>query len=119
MAAGKRDRTGQQTHQRIQPQQLRHADTERVLQQQQAHHHNQESAKHFAARPQTGKVSVKADSGEERQHQRVLQAHIEIDFDIHAFFQNQQRQRHQQAAGDGFRNGIFFEEWDVLNELSP
>ena len=34
VAAGKGNRTGQQPHQRVEAQQLRHADSERVLQQQ-------------------------------------------------------------------------------------
>ena len=68
VAAGKGNRTGQQPHQRVEAQQLRHADTEGVLQQQQPHHHNQERPHDFTASPQAGEVGVEADSGEERQH---------------------------------------------------
>ena len=85
VAAGKGNRTGQQPHQRVEAKQLRHADSERVLQQQQPHHHNQERPQHFAAGAQAGEVGVQADSGKESQHQRIFEAHIEIDFDIHAF----------------------------------
>ena len=118
VAAGKGDSAGQQTHQRIQPQQLRHTDTEGVLQQQQTNHHNQKGTQHLAARPQAGEVGVKPDGGEERQHQRIFEAHIEINFDIHTFFQHQQRQRHQQTAGNRFRNGVLLEEGNGLDEFS-
>ena len=118
VAAGKGNRTGQQTHQRIQAQQLRHADTEGVLQQQQTNHHNQKGTQYLAASPQAGQVGVQTDGGEERQHQRIFEAHIEINIDIHTFFQHQQRQRHQQTAGNRFRNGVFLEEGYGLDEFS-
>jgi Na+/glutamate symporter len=42
----------------------------------------------------------------ERQHQRIFEAHIEINIDIHTFFQHQQRQRHQQTATIGLNANL-------------
>ena len=88
------------------------------MQQQQSHHHNQEGTHHFAAGPQAGEICVQTDGRKERHHQRVFQTHIKVDFPTHAFFQHQQRQRHQQATRNGFRDGVFFQEGDILHELS-
>ena len=51
VTARKGNGTRQQPHQRVKAQQLRHADTEGVLQQQQPHHHNQERPHDFTASP--------------------------------------------------------------------
>ena len=118
MAAGERDGAGQQAHQRVEAQQPCHPDAEGILQQQQPHHHDQERPHNFTARPQAGEVGIQANGRKKGQHQRVFQAHIEINFPAHAFFQHQQRKRHQQAAGNGLRDSIFFQEGDGVDELS-
>ena len=111
-------RTGDQTHQRIQTQQSRHTNTNGVLHQQQANNHNQKDTHHAATRAQAGNIGVQADSGEECQHQRIAQGQIEVHFPTHAFFQHQQRNRHQQSASYRFGNGVFFQEGNRLDELT-
>ncbi|MCY1440533.1 hypothetical protein D9M71_568140 [compost metagenome] len=118
MAAGQCDRSGQQAHQRVEPQRRGQADTHGVLHQQQAGHYQQEHHHHAPAFFQAGEICTQTDGGEERQHQWCLQRGIELHMYIETA-QRQKRQGYYQAARDGFRDVIGAQEANARDKTAP
>ncbi len=102
VAAGEGDGAGQQPHVGIQTEQSGQAHPQAVLYQQQAGDHHQEGDHRLAAALEAAQIGGEADGGEEGQHQRGLQAGVELQLHLQGGAQQQQYQGDHQAAGNRF-----------------